>query len=1567
MKEVICKVDLMKDGALAASSARKLDKGGYSLKEAGVRVHLVKTEPVEYLPLVEEVLALLSVESLPSWPSVWQSAEGRIVWSWLEAHPPSRIDFWELFAGQAGLTLAARQRRLSVAPPLDRLYPAFGKAWDLSSPVDQELFWCLYMVLQPAALHAGLPCEHCSVMGQRKPDSNDRSVRELVMRVLAEQEKGGRKGTVESPTGSQLWSEDDWVRSFGQLASPKPPWQYASTDGCQYGMESKGLTDGSFGQPVKKGQIWLSNFCLSEFSLRCGRPDALGQIEHSHRHIKGSVKIEVSGGTKWMGCGILSGVYEPACCHAYMSCLKRALRRSPARSICQRVPPLEAVSSRNAVYTAVSERQGVVTSDELSAAEREQLDKEVAALSKQMDELWKTRADQKDWDTVKADLSVYQYSGQKVTEDPRRTVVYRQEVIKELGFGDDWKEKKPYLSAADVEACREVISRKAGGFWLEGSPRTTVRNVLHDCVPSGPPVNSQPHNLKGEAASWVDEKLEEEVRRGQLVRGTSATDVLATAAGSIWFSFVDAVTGFNQIKNTRRAMEVLAIVARSRKFLPVCLTFGPVNGPDDFCYVVDRAYAPGRGRKMKYTREWVACADDLTVRTGRVVDGRYLTDDQAEEEVRRACQNAPVQAVQPAGSALEALGVKSSTGCLDPEGWIRLDASAELFQVPVAHMQKAIELDGKGAKKRFEVRNDWIRAVQGHSSDSGISDPSQVYYEVTSQSLAERGLGGDSPLWHGTVLERCDGIVRFGMLPGGGDASNRLTVYWVAGSKPSPGEGRTGFRADSTAVVETSVRNLWAHGVKMYHGADGEYGASAVLLSLVAPPESLTRILAIGEESQAYDQVLAEITDSGFELVPAKDAPEARDVLSGVIELPDGDTEATTTDDDEPADPKGAASSSWRGAAGSRPLSRSAAELRTVAEPVQPVRAEPLTEPPEGSEVKVGEVAGREAAPPEGHKREVAGRKAVEEAKEAEPTAAASLPSVVPSSGEKGPVLDPPKAEEPEATAVAGPASWEAEGSAPTSAETEGPEGEGEEPEAGGVPPSSDASLGAELKDRTLETEPGAAPSAAGEREGKEQTLEPTKDDGEEFVEVEEGETSPDLEAKGCEFEITASETEESGLANSQAEKPVRFEWGSWVCHVCGAVNAPGDEYFFVCEDSFWNSTEWANELYREIRRPLPLVGGNVTDAADAGSQKEEESRPETQEEGMQVWPRSPPIASRAQSAADGQGKVLNKLQHALNGNGPSVDLAVKVLVGASLIPLAWRTEQEVEEVLDSISSLSSRVLFEIEETTAQTIQITGLICKSAVLGLGIMGLWFLGRTVANRLVRAYHGNTLPAKLLEYKPDGQTSWEVSGSKGKHVVWMRLTTPRQSACACRGFIDAGTCGHIDAAVEQARMMGLGPSRAVQLEEGSVVKNKGAAALKSMGVSGRSTEALCFTGVVSKAQRLFSADESKETTAGCFKGLTHGRVNEDLQHAVREKDAVAAVRAPRPKGGASSAEITVEYLKDRASQEAVIDLLERHPDSAVFLAAYSLDQPDLTKAFAKHKGKIELLADAGQTHR
>jgi hypothetical protein len=159
--------------------------------------------------------------------------------------------------------------------------------------------------------------------------------------------------------------------------------------------------------------------------------------------------------------------------------------------------------------------------------------------------------------------------------------------------------------------------------------------------------------LKGEEAQWVDDALEAEVKRGQLERGNSpwgsppfptkefaphkkqrkkrlvvdyrrvnamtlrglyylrkSSDVIGDTAGSVWMSMVDAVTGFNLIINTRRARLMLAIVSRSGQFLPRCLTFGPHNGPEDFGFVVDRVFAPGKKSKRRFCKEWQAYVDD---------------------------------------------------------------------------------------------------------------------------------------------------------------------------------------------------------------------------------------------------------------------------------------------------------------------------------------------------------------------------------------------------------------------------------------------------------------------------------------------------------------------------------------------------------------------------------------------------------------------------------------------------------------------------------------------------------------------------------------------------------------------------------------------------------------------------------------------------------------------------------------------------------------------------------------------------------------------------------------------
>ena len=105
-------------------------------------------------------------------------------------------------------------------------------------------------------------------------------------------------------------------------------------------------------------------------------------------------------------------------------------------------------------------------------------------LVKEAEVYWKRKAQEKDWDCIRPDLSVYRYSDKKVTEDPRRTEEYRKKVLEGLGFGPG--AKRDSLTEKDMDAIREVLGRKAGAFWLEGEPRTVLRHLLHDTIPGAP-------------------------------------------------------------------------------------------------------------------------------------------------------------------------------------------------------------------------------------------------------------------------------------------------------------------------------------------------------------------------------------------------------------------------------------------------------------------------------------------------------------------------------------------------------------------------------------------------------------------------------------------------------------------------------------------------------------------------------------------------------------------------------------------------------------------------------------------------------------------------------------------------------------------------------------------------------------------------------------------------------------------------------------------------------------------------------------------------------------------------
>ena len=88
---------------------------------------------------------------------------------------------------------------------------------------------------------------------------------------------------------------------------------------------------------------------------------------------------------------------------------------------------------------------------------------------------------------------------------------------------------------------------------------------------------------------------------------------------------------------------------------------------------------------------------------------------------------------------------------------------------------RAADYSARSRKPRFEVSGDraYIRCVQGHSADawSGGVDLDRLYGRVE--------LDGETLLLHGTDISNTEGIVRFGLLPGGGSVTNRVAVHWV--------------------------------------------------------------------------------------------------------------------------------------------------------------------------------------------------------------------------------------------------------------------------------------------------------------------------------------------------------------------------------------------------------------------------------------------------------------------------------------------------------------------------------------------------------------------------------------------------------------------------------------------------------------------------------------------------------------------------------------------------------------------------------------------------------------------
>ena len=188
-------------------------------------------------------------------------------------------------------------------------------------------------------------------------------------------------------------------------------------------------------------------------------------------------------------------------------------------------------------------------------------------------------------------------------------------------------------------------------MWLPDTPRTTVKGFKHRLITKGPPIRGKLFRLNRPDTEWIEKAIQEDVKRGQLEKGTSdwgfpafptkenpsykaikrgrrmvvdyrelnkvtvrkfflipnSDYIKSTVAGNEFISVGDLKEGFNQVDNEPETRKKMAVLSAGGCWLPRGLTFGPTNGPEDFQELVFTVF------QRRLYKDWFLFVDDLSV------------------------------------------------------------------------------------------------------------------------------------------------------------------------------------------------------------------------------------------------------------------------------------------------------------------------------------------------------------------------------------------------------------------------------------------------------------------------------------------------------------------------------------------------------------------------------------------------------------------------------------------------------------------------------------------------------------------------------------------------------------------------------------------------------------------------------------------------------------------------------------------------------------------------------------------------------------------------------------------
>ena len=330
--------------------------------------------------------------------------------------------------------------------------------------------------------------------------------------------------------------------------------------------------------------------------------------------------------------------------------------------------------------------------------------------------------------------------------------------------------------------------------------------------------------------------------------------------------------------------------------------------------------------------------------------------------------------------------------------------------------------------------------------------------------------------------------------------------------------------------------------------------------------------------------------------------------------------------------------------------------------------------------------------------------------------------------------------------------------------------------------------------------------------------------------------------------------------------------------------------------------------------------------------------------------------------------RVLNRLAHICTGNISAWAGVAAAFAAPVLLSIQRGSVGVVDETLAAVAQQSAELVQEVGAEAARTVQVAGRTVSVIALILCAAATWFVARAVLNRLVHALKGNSLPAVLVEMV-GGEATFAVQGKRTQamHKVWIRLAS-KEAACGCKAFLQEGTCGHCDAAVQAAMQMGI-----VKADSSAAAPEVDPPAELRSRVIARGLAALptqeCFSGLAAKSREI-----------SCLSGLLNrggsspgAPAATSVALAVPAPAAATAARGPRrnktPKAEHSGqAASEVAYLAGDSYVAAGLDALAKTKSrDKVFLRAYSFDAPSVLEALegaCARGAACCLIADASQ---